>query len=355
MFQFTREFIINDNLGKIGGKRFDLSADGKTLFVDNMVNIRKQDVNAIYKHEHEAEVKDKLTIAVASLAGKAAIKAGNIVRLVITLGKLGQTTATFNDYYPDHSRHLFYEAIAETDATLPVDGLIASMEHEDTLRGEKFVKIEKSGSDLVIEGLDCYTVVKEVRIVTLPQAKGADGAVAKIGALLTGYEDWEEVADWKRKAKAATAGIVLAAEAKEGNGNTIQILKNMRLLTDANLNPYGLDMDERPLPKGQYDQYTVELVTERRHIGHDVMGSVGTSLTTLVFYVLKSGECAASVSEDFADELAKIGTIVRVAKSADTAAPKQVLAHATDVAAAVPAYAEDQFDSDASFDESDSE
>lgn len=328
MFQFTREFIINDNLGKIGGKRFDLSADGKTLFVDNMVNIRKQDVNAIYKHEHEAEVKDKLTIAAASLAGKAAIKAGNIVRLVITLGKLGQTTATFNDYYPDHSRHLFYEAIAETDATLPVDGLIASLEHEDTLRGEKFVKIEKSGSDLVIEGLDCYTVVKEVRIVTLPQASPA----AKIGALLTGYEDWEEVADWKRKAKAATAGIVLVAEAKEGNGNTVQILKNMRLLTDANLNPYGLDMDERPLPKGQYDQYTVELVTERRHIGHDVMGSVGTSLTTLVFYVLKNATCAdQDVSSDFEAALAELHE-VEVAKEAE-AAPKRVLAHTSDLPA----------------------
>lgn len=352
MFQFTREFIINDNEGKLeGGVKF-LAKNG-TLYVDNMVNVRSKDVNAIYRHDYEADAKDKVTITPTSLSGKANIKAGNVVRLVITLGKIGQTTATFNDYYPEHSRHLFYEAIAATDGTLPVDGLISSVEHEATLRGEKFVKIEKVGSDLVIEGLDCYTVVKEVRIVTLPQATPA----AKIGALLTGYEDWELVADWTRKDQSATvaAGIVLTTAAKEGNGNTVQILKNMRLLTDANLNPYGIDMDERPLPKGKYDQYTVELVTERRHIGHDVMGSVGTSLTTLVFYVLKSGECAASVSEDFADELAKIGTIVRVAKSADTAAPKQVLAHANDVAAAVPAYTEDQFDSAASFNESDSE
>ena len=352
MYQFTREFIINDNEGKLeGGVKF-LAKDG-TLYVDNMVNVRSKDVNAIYRHDYEADAKDKVTITPTSLSGKANIKAGNVVRLVITLGKIGQTTATFNDYYPEHSRHLFYEAIASTDSTLPVDDLISSVEHEATLCGEKFAKISKVGSDLVVEGLDCYTVVKEVRIVTLPQASPA----AKIGALLTGYEDWELVADWKRKDQSATeaAGIVLTTEAKEGNGNTVQILKNLRLQTAANLDPYGINIDERPLPKGKYDQYTVEIVTERRHIGHDVMGSVGTSLTTLVFYVLKSADCAGSVSEDFADELAKIGTIIRVAGANDTAAPKQVLAHTTDVAAAVPAYSEDQFDSDASFDESSSD
>ena len=103
----------------------------------------------------------------------------------------------------------------------------------------------------------------------------------------------------------------------------------MRLLTDANLNPYGLNMDERPLPKGQYDQYMVELVTERRHIGHDVMGSVGTSLTTLVFYVLKSAGCAEDVSAAFEAALEDLGCEVKAAKGAK--APKRVLAHTSDL------------------------
>lgn len=344
MFQFTREFIINDNAGKLeGGKKF-LAKNG-VLFVDNMINIRSKDVNVIYKHPFEAEAKEKVTITPASLPGIAKVKAGNVVRLVITLGKLGQTTATFNDYYPDHSRHLFYEAIASADSDINVDGLLASVAHEDTLHGEKFVKIAKDGSTLVIEGLDCYTVVKEVRIVTLPQAKDAAGEVAKVGALLTGYEDWEVVADYKRKEASATAGVVLTTKAKEGNGNTVQILKNMRLLTDANLNPYGLNMDERPLPKGEYDQYMVEIVTERRHIGHDVMGSVGTSLTTVVFYVLRSATCEANnISAEFADELAKLHPLVKVGSASDSAEPKQVIAQADDV----PSYDEDKWDSTAS-------
>lgn len=348
MFQFTREFIINDNEGKLEGDVKFLAKNG-TLYVDNMVNVRSKDVNAIYRHDYEAEAKEKVEITSSPITG---LTAGDLVRLVITLGVQGKTTATFNDYYPDHSRHLFYETVVPVGASATdiAKGLKDSYDHEKTLWGsEKFMDLTVNNGAITIEAPDCYTRIKEVRIVKLPQPT----PVAKIGAQLTGYEDWVELLDWKRKD--GTVSPVTLTAAKEGNGNTVQILKNMRLLTDANLNPYGLDMDERPLPKGKYDQYTIEIVTERRHIGHDVMGSVGTSLTTLVFYVLKSGECAASVSEDFADELAKIGTIVRVAKSADTAAPKQVLAHANDVAAAVPAYAEDQFDSDASFDESDSE
>ena len=315
MFQFTREFIINDIAGKLeGGVKF--LAKNDVLYVDNMINIRKKDINAAYKHAYEPEAKEKVTIKAAAITG---IAATDVVRLVITLGKIGQTTATFNDYYPDHSRHLFYETTGKAAAADVIDGLLASVAHEKTLSKEAFAKIYKDGSDLAIEGLDCYTVVKEVRLVKLPQAE----ATAAQGALLTGYEDWDVVLDWKRK-EGATSKVSFVA-AKEGNGNTVQILKNMRLLTDANINPYGLNMDERPMPKGQYDQYLVEMVTERRHIGHDVMGSIGTSLTSHVFYVLKG-----AVSDAFATELAKLHE-VEEAEGAE--APKQVLAHMSDLPA----------------------
>ena len=319
MFQFTREFIINDNEGKIGVKRFNLDSGNNVLFVDNMINIRKKDVNAIYKHPYEAEVKEKVTIKAAAISG---VAAGEVVRLVITLGQRGKTTAAYNDYYPDHSRHFFYETIVETGKTTStdvIDGLLKSVAHEATLRGEKFVDIKKATNDLVIEALDCYTIVKEVRIVKLPQPTPA----AKIGALMTGYEDWVEILDWKRADGSATNVTLVAG--KEGNGNTVQILKNMRLLTNANLNPYGFDMDERPLPKGKYDQYTVELVTERRHIGHDVMGSVGTSLTTLVFYVL-----TGDTSTAFKTALETLWGTLLVAKDA-SAEPEQILAHTADL------------------------
>lgn len=315
MYQFTREFIINDNVGKIGGKRFDVASD--VMYVDNMVNIRKKDVNAIYKHAYVAPVNESVTVADDVFTAAA----GEVVRLVITLGLRGKTSAPFNDHYPDHSRHLFYETTVQTGHTSAgdiVDGLLASVAHEATLHGEKFVELSKSNSDLKIDALDCYTIIKEIRLVKLPQPS----ATAKIGALLTGYEDWTELLIWKR---GETNTNVTVTYGKEGNGTTVQILKNMRLQTAANLNPYGFDMDERPVPAGTYDQYTVEIVTERRHIGHDVMGSVGTSLTTFVFYVL-----TGAVSTAFNTALSSIGTVETASSVAE---PAQVLAKASEVAA----------------------
>jgi hypothetical protein len=160
-----------------------------------------------------------------------------------------------------------------------------------------------SGAAITIEAPDCYTRVKEIRLVTVPTDKQTN-----VGAVLTGYEDYDVVLKWERKE--GTTSAVTLTPGSEGVGNTVQILKNMRLQTAANLNPYGFDMEERPLPKGKYDQYTVELVTERRHIGHDVMGSIGTSLSTVIFYVLTSDTCESqAISETFEEELAKLGTV----------------------------------------------
>jgi len=314
MFQFTREFIINDNEGKLtGGKRFLVTAkDGKStgtdiMFVDNMINIRKQDVNAIYKHAYEPEVKEKVVATVPTPG--AALTAPTLYRLVVTLGVQGKTTATFNDYYPDHSRHFFYEVLVPAQAASGVAaavaaGLKASYEHEKTLWGsEKFMDLTVSGATITIAAPDCYTRVKEIRLVTVPTDKQTN-----VGAVLTGYEDYDVVLKWERKE--GTTSAVTLTPGSEGVGNTVQILKNMRLQTAANLNPYGFDMEERPLPKGKYDQYTVELVTERRHIGHDVMGSIGTSLSTVIFYVLTSDTCESqAISETFEEELAKLGTV----------------------------------------------
>ena len=107
------------------------------MFVDNMVNIRAKDVNAVYKHEFEPEVKEKVEI---DLTG-ATIAATDVVRLEVILGKIGQTTATFNDQYPDHSRTLFYEETGKSAVADVIDALLASVEHEKTLSKDVCAKL----------------------------------------------------------------------------------------------------------------------------------------------------------------------------------------------------------------------
>jgi hypothetical protein len=86
MFQFTREFIINDNLVPNGkglkpdSKRFALTSDNKTLMVARMTNIEKAHVASISKMAGRAAVNEKVTI-VPSVT----VAADSIVRLVITI------------------------------------------------------------------------------------------------------------------------------------------------------------------------------------------------------------------------------------------------------------------------------
>lgn len=314
MFQFTREFIINDNEGKLtGGKKF-LAKNG-TLFVDNMINIRKQDVNAVYKHVYEDAVNESLTVTLP--AGIAT----ETYRLVITLYQEGRVISTYNDYYPEHTREFLYETTGVTDLA---KGFKKSFDGEATLSDTKFFNMQNSStaSVLIITAPDYYTRIKEVRVVKL--RKESDPVT--VGAL-TGYKDYTVVSLWTRKdgTVSSASGITPKASFTAGtlgNGNTFQILNNMRLLTDANVNPFGLNTDERPVPKGKYTQYLVELVTERRHIGHDVVGSVGTSLTSHVFYVL------SDVVSDFDAALTALGVTPVTTKNTK---PQKVQAFTKDV------------------------
>jgi hypothetical protein len=94
-------------------------------------------------------------------------------------------------------------------------------------------------------------------------------------------------------------------------GTVARLQKNNRVLTAANITPYGFDRDERPVPGGKYHQFTIQYVSERRHQTAGVFGAIDRSLTTLVFFVL-DGDAAK-----FEALLAKLGTVCPVAVDAN--------------------------------------
>lgn len=287
MFQFTREFIINDNKGKLLKKGTGETPDEKvkflydeaseTLLVDNLVNIRKQDVFSIWKNPHQDEAYDKVVVTPDP---GIQLAEGDLVRLVITLGQEGRVISTFNDSYPDHSRQLFGEAVVKADKKVPIADLINSIKNSRGYASEEYVTL--TGTDtLTIEAKDCYTRVKGIRLVQVTPT-------ATDGIACCHQPDAEVVlikVGRKEMLGAGEQGVVLETEGTEGAGTVTRILKNMRLLTAANIDPFGTQKDERPVPGGKYTQYTVEMVTEHRHIGHQIMGAVDKSLSTIIFFV----------------------------------------------------------------------
>ena len=290
MYQFTREFIINDNKGKLpGGVKFYVNTDSNTLMVDHMCNIRKQDVAHIYKNAGDEEKIEKVTLKPSATVAK-----DDIIRLVITLSLENRVHPLFNDYYPDHTQTFIYEAKA-TGTTLPIQDLVDAMTEERNRFENLYFTAEVNSGNIELTLMDCYTRLEAVRLVKVPADHSGN---ANLAAQLTGYQDYEVLGNFDFKNRKAildeankTSGtpvISFNPQGSAGVNTTNYIVQNMRLLTDANINPYGVNMDERPLPKSVYDQYTIEMVTERRHIGHQVMGAIDHSLTTIIFFVLNN-------------------------------------------------------------------
>lgn len=308
MYQFTREFIINDNKGKLnGGKKFYVNTDSETLMVDHMCNIRKQDVAHIYKSIGLPENTENFVLDFSSIK---TLKKDEVIRLVMTLGQENRVHPLFNDNYPDHTQTFIYETTISADKEDPTAGLVKAMNAERNRFENLYFTVDSNNK---VTLMDCYTRLVGLRLVKVPANHDAN---ANLAAQLTGYQDYEVLGgiDYKNRQEIinAAAGITSFNAGDAGANTTNYIVQNMRLLTDANINPYGVNMDERPLPKSVYDQYTVEMVTERRHIGHQVMGAIDHSLVTIVFFVIQSE------SANFEAELAKIGTVEAAHKTLPT-------------------------------------
>ena len=311
MYQFTREFIINGNEGKLNGKKFLFNAGSDTLMVDHMCNIRKKDVAHIYKSVGHDEVIENFVLNFASV--KMGLKKGEVIRLVMTLGQENRVHPLFNDYFPEHTQDFIYETTISIDDEDPTAGIVKAMAAERNRFENLYFTVDSANK---VTLMDCYTRLVGLCLVKVPADHSNQ---ANLAAQLTGYQDYEVLGGFAYKNRQEIVGAKTTLKLTEGDAGantTNYIVQNMRLLTDANINPYGVNMDERPLPKSVYDQFTVEMVTERRHIGHQVMGAIDHSLVTIIFFVIKSE------SANFESELKKLGTTIEGAKQLPTAEVK---------------------------------
>lgn len=253
MFELNREFIINNNNGPLtSGKRFEFDATAKVLKVGKMINIEAAKVRSIHRAPYHPEVSEVVTLPVTGLDGT----------LVITIGQEGRVISLVSDRLAHHTKdYIFNGTPAQWQSQFERQ---AAMEDMDRL-----IDVKVASNTLTIEAKDCYTRIEKVVY---------EGATKQV---------WERADEFKAAAlKTGTwpTGATLKV-GTEGMGTVTRILKNMRLQTNAHLSAHGFDMDERPLPGGEYEQWTIQYVSERRHQSGEVFGSINHSLVTLIFFV----------------------------------------------------------------------
>lgn len=256
MFELTREFILNDLK--------NVKMNGSVLMVPKKINIEANKVHSVHHAPYYEAKNEEVSIPAASLGEGGALtitigQEGRVISLVSSRDAENQKDYIFNGTPADWKRQFERQA---------------AMEDMDRLIELDFT------SGLKIKALDCYTRVLKVTLVT---DKVVDGKV--VGE---DVKEWTRKAYWQTQAGfAATQTLenVTLTPGTEGMGTIARLQKNNRVLTAANITPYGFDMDERPRPGFGYEQWTIQYVSERRHQTAGVFGAIDHSLVTLVFFV----------------------------------------------------------------------
>lgn len=281
MFEFTREFILNDI------KDIAWEAKPEVLRVPKMINIEKSKVHSIHHAPYYPAVNEILKLDVTNLNGALTItigQEGRVISLVSSRDAENQKDYIFNGTPADWARQFARQAAME-DMDRLIDIAVAAP------------------GQLTIYALDCYTRIMSVSF------DGMDGK-NEVKKAWSRKEYWQEVAGapvartWKEVATGFVPG-------SEGMGTVARLQKNNRILTAANITPYGFDRDERPVPGGMYHQFTIQYISERRHQTAGVFGAIDRSLTTLVFFVLDAD------AAKFEGLLKNLGNVCPVAVDAD--------------------------------------
>jgi hypothetical protein len=265
MFELNREFIINDNNGPlVSGKRFEYDGTAKVFKVGKMINIEASKVRSIHRAPYLPEISEKVELPL-TVAGSNVING----TLVVTIAQEGRIISLVSDRLADHTKDYIFNGT-------PADWVNqfnrqAAMEDMDRLIDIEVVA--GTPNKLVISAKDCYTRIVKV---VYDAAAGTGIEPSRV---------WNRVTHFQPLIASTWTGVLTAGT--EGMGTVTRILKNMRLQTNAHLHPHGFDKDERPLMHGEYEQWTIQYVSERRHQSGEVFGSINHSLVTLIFFVEK--------------------------------------------------------------------
>lgn len=309
MFQYSTETIINSNNGNVpvGGSNVRYAAvtigaagleaatagtggtypDNVAFLVDGVGLYHKENIKKVTLAEYVPEAKEVIAITIPAVTAK------DTLRLAVYTSQEGLSSSTYADAQLFHKKPFFYEIEATGTAATDAQALKDLINKEMRATDFNYFKASVSGAVLTLTADDCYTRFQKIHLATV-----------ELAANMTGWEDFKTIAiDWVRK-DGTVASEVALTPGTEGAGTVKRLIKNLRIPTDANTDVFGIDTGGKPIPNGQYDQIVIEYVTERRHIGGQVMGAIDNSITTHVFFVERTG------ASTFKTELEKVyGTI----------------------------------------------
>lgn len=252
MFQYTNTIVLNSLTDEASGLEKVQASEG-LLKVLRVNNFKKDNIVAVYKQEAAQAVNGSVTFA--TLPNEEGLYRINLyVRL----------SGSQNSYYSNDmvfkGRPFVYEFKGNTTA----ENLVAIIKNINQLYGDKFLKVEVSGSGIKFTG-DNYALFTIAKIEKFVQDNSVFPSI--------NGGTWEEV----------SKGTI--TKCVNGFGTYDQILKDLRLPTMEARRWEAVNKEELPIPGTLYNQYTIDYCVDRGILGTDAVGDVVKSLTHHVFFV----------------------------------------------------------------------
>lgn len=282
MFQYITTNILNDSdmiktLSTIGVVGNTTNPSTNTHSEDALV---LDGIGLFYKTGLSAEfapfVPAVKEVVVATLTSGTWVK-DDVIRLKIVTSQEGINSAIYADAQLRHRKPFFYE-VTSTAKTADITKLAELINKDMAMTDFNFFTAKDDGNGkLTLTADDCYTRFQEIELVKVHVTSTNN----------TGYQDYESLFSWKRNDESTKANATLT-KGDEGMGTVARIIKNIKLPTDANTDVFAADNGGRPLPGAEYDRYVLTYVTDRRHIGGQVMGARDKSETTHIIYAQRN-------------------------------------------------------------------
>ena len=254
MFQYINSIVLNSLTDEASGLK-KVKADGEKhiLKVLRVNDFKKESVVMCRPVKAEKAVDGSVTFA--TLPNEEGLYRINLyVRL----------SGSQNSYYANDmvfkGRPFVYEFKGNTTAT----DLVEIIKNINQLYGDKFLKVEVSGSGVKFTG-DNYALFTIAKIEKFVQDNSVFPSI--------NGGTWEEV----------SKGTI--TKCVNDFGTYDQILKDLRLPTMEARRWEAVNKEELPIPGTLYNQYTIDYCVDRGILGTDAVGDVVKSLTHHVFFV----------------------------------------------------------------------
>lgn len=264
MFQWTNTIVLNSLIDAESGLN-KLQTTDEGLHILRVNNFKKSCVTAIHTQEAVDKVNGSVTVTLSPTEGKL-----HRIKLYARL------SGSNNSYYANDFVFKGKPFIFEFDSSKTADEVVALIKGINSLYGDKFLKVEKSGSAVKFTG-DNYTLFTEALLEEFnPEDKSITGGT------------WEKISE----------GTI--TKCVNGFGTYDQILKDLRLPTAENTSWVSPNKEEAPVPGALYNQYIIEYTVDRGNMGGAAVGQQVTSKTNHVFFVNQA------IADDFETALEAI-------------------------------------------------